>query len=592
MQKSYSVPPGRTLQEGDEARLETELEVLTGVDRVAVGRNTGQIVVFFDERQISPEQVTEKISQMGYLSSGDNRPGHSVQEHTYYVSGMHCASCEVLMERELLKHKGVKSVEASTRNGTVVVEYSINRPGIKELNRKFNDQGYSFSDAPIAPPTPNNEGWKIAGLAAIVVAVFFILIKSGLSSLVSVNAKSALVTFFAFGLLAGLSSCAALVGGLVLSMSKQWLEAYSPNASASKKFEPHLMFNFGRLVSFTIIGGILGAIGGTMRLSLNWASILVIVVSVMMILLALQMLGVKSLRWFQITMPRFITRRVADESKFKGKYMPLVMGALTFLLPCGFTITAMSLALLSGKIIQGALILMFFVLGTAGPLLAIGFSSVKFSQNPQFTQRFMKVAAIVIFVFALYNINAQLNVLGLPSLNNITTTSASSAVGTDTNSTGNSQNGGNATGPTNVSNPQVIKMNASSNGYSPNYFKVVSGVPVRWEINDTGTSGCTNAVISRSLFDGQIDLTPGQLSVKEFTPTKAGKYKFSCWMGMISGIIEVVAPSNSVSANSSDSSIVSTASAAVTGDTSGVIPSGAKGCGCGGGGSGSCAAPK
>ncbi len=71
---------------------------------------------------------------------------------------------------------------------------------------------------------------------------------------------------------------------------------------------------------------------------------------------------------------------------------------------------------------------------------------------------------------------------------------------------------------------------------------VKAGVPVRWEIQDTGTSGCTNAVISRNLFDGEIALTPGQTSIKEFTPAKAGKYRFSCWMGMISGTIEVANP--------------------------------------------------
>jgi plastocyanin domain-containing protein len=124
-------------------------------------------------------------------------------------------------------------------------------------------------------------------------------------------------------------------------------------------------------------------------------------------------------------------------------------------------------------------------------------------------------------------------------------------------------------------------MSASSNGYTPNYFKVKTGVPVRWEINDTGTSGCTNAIISRSLFDGQIDLTPGTTSVKEFTPQKAGKYKFSCWMGMISGTIEVV--------DKSASSAIPAAAAASATNTD-VIPSGAKGCGCGGGNGSSCSA--
>ena len=84
-------------------------------------------------------------------------------------------------------------------------------------------------------------------------------------------------------------------------------------------------------------------------------------------------------------------------------------------------------------------------------------------------------------------------------------------------------------------------MNASASGYSPNTFTVKAGQKVRWEITDTGTSGCTNAVIARSLFQGPVNLVPGTTSVKEFTaPTTPGTYRFSCWMGMISGTIEVI----------------------------------------------------
>jgi plastocyanin domain-containing protein len=84
-------------------------------------------------------------------------------------------------------------------------------------------------------------------------------------------------------------------------------------------------------------------------------------------------------------------------------------------------------------------------------------------------------------------------------------------------------------------------MDASSTGYTPNTFTIKAGQPTRMEITDKGTSGCTNAVIARSLFDGVINLVPGTTSTKEFTaPTTLGRYRFSCWMGMISGTIEVV----------------------------------------------------
>ena len=102
------------------------------------------------------------------------------------------------------------------------------------------------------------------------------------------------------------------------------------------------------------------------------------------------------------------------------------------------------------------------------------------------------------------------------------------------------------------------------------------GIPVRWEVANKGVSGCTNAVISQALFAGQIDLKIpiGQVAIKEFTPQKTGKYKFSCWMGMVSGIIEVVTGSDAKGVSPDTNTVQA-------GDGTGITPSGATGC-CGG----------
>ena len=83
-------------------------------------------------------------------------------------------------------------------------------------------------------------------------------------------------------------------------------------------------------------------------------------------------------------------------------------------------------------------------------------------------------------------------------------------------------------------------MTASGSEDSPNYFKVKVGVPVRWEITASNSLGCNAAIVSNKLFSGQIALTPGQVSIKEFTPQSPGIYGFSCTMGMIRGTMEVV----------------------------------------------------
>ena len=471
-------------------------------------------------------------------------------------------------------------MEASTSKGRVLIEYEGDKPGADKLNKIFQRENYIFSDQPFNvvreksfDKTENIEQEKgkdfsiIAGAALLFIVAFFILKNSGLAGLINVNSTSSLPTFFFLGLLAGVSSCAALVGGLVLSMSKQWIEMYSERSSILKKFQPHLMFNIGRIISYAVLGGVIGAIGGKLQISLTFTSVLIVAVSVMMLFLALQMLGVKAFRRFQFTMPKFITRHIADETKFQGKYMPFLMGALTFFLPCGFTITAQGLALISGGAMQGALIMFFFALGTAPALLAIGLSAVKFSKKPHLSYKFLKVAGVLVLFFALYNINSQLNVLGFSSFSDIKLSSNQRPA----------QSGGDGLPPI-ENGKQILKMDASSSGYRPNYLKVKAGIPVRWEITDTGTSGCTNAIIAKGLFSEEIPLTPGETSIKEFTPEKPGRYKFSCWMGMVSGIIEVV--DSKLAAKNSEAY-----AQAANLDNSDVVPSGAKGCGCGGGGS-------
>ncbi|MDP2684326.1 MAG: sulfite exporter TauE/SafE family protein [bacterium] len=450
----------------------------------------------------------------------------------YFIEGMHCAACPTIIERKIKKIEGVISVKSSLAKNEVEINCDQDHPRTRELGRMFKNEGYKFYEmAGYAPNSSKSKNiYMIFGLSLLIIIGFLLINKTGISGLVSVNANSSWPTFFFFGLLAGLSTCAALVGGIILSMSKQWSDLYGEKETFRHRAQPHILFNIGRIVSYTFFGLILGVVGSKLQLSLTFYSVMIFGVSVMMIFFGLQLFGIKSFQRFQLRLPRFITDKVSDETKFNGKTMPLIMGALTFLLPCGFTITVQGMALLSGSAIQGALIMMFFALGSLTPLLAIGMTSIKFYEKPKLALNFSKVAGILVLFFALYNINAQLNVLGVSSFSDIKIggAEASDKVVIDDGL------------PPVVDGVQVLNTEASSRGYSPKNLKVRAGIPVRWEILDTGTSGCTSAIISRNLFSGEIALTPGQTSIKNFTPQTPGVYKYSCWMGMVSGTIEVI----------------------------------------------------
>jgi sulfite exporter TauE/SafE/copper chaperone CopZ len=461
-----------------------------------------------------------------------------MKEKIYYVKGMHCSSCEILIEKKILEIEGVEAVDASLGKGRALVNYKKNILSSDKLNNIFKKEGYTFSDIPFVDKKVEKDNFSLlAFLIAVFVFLFLIFFdRLGFSSWAVVSSNSSFLMFFVFGLIAGISSCAALVGGLILSMSKQWADIHMKKNSFFEKMKPHFLFNIGRIISYSLFGILLGFIGEKISLSFGFSSLLVLVVSVLMVFLGFQMLGIKYFQKFRITAPKFVSRYVADESNFQGKYMPFILGFLTFLLPCGFTITIQGLALISGNWFQGGLIMFLFSLGTLPSLLVISASSIALTKK--FQDKFLKIAGALVLAFALFNINSQLNALGWFSFSDVKNVISIEKVLDDNN----------GLAPI-IQGKQVIKTKVLSFKYEPDYFKLRVGIPVKWEISDAGASGCTNAIISRSLFDGRVELKKGGVVVKEFTPDKVGKHKFSCWMGMVSGIIEVV-DENSNSSNS------------------------------------------
>lgn len=452
--------------------------------------------------------------------------GTKLKTKKYYVSGMHCSSCELLVEKRLLEENGVTFADASLGDSSLTVNYTNSAPKTEKLNSIFKESGYTFTDEPTKvsektnQPTTVND-WIIAiCVIASIVSLFYILNKLGVASLVSVTSNSSLAIFFLFGLIAGSSTCAALVGGIVLSMSKEW---NSMTKTGKSNLTPHIRFNLGRVISFSILGAVLGAFGSVIKFSIGLGAVLTIAVSILIIVIALQMLGVKYFQNLRIGLPKFLTRYMVNEKKFNNKWMPMVIGILTVLLPCGFTITVQSLALASGSWLNGMLMMLAFVLGTTPILLFIGLSSGKLLASNHFSKIFSIVAGVLILAFGVYNINSQLTVLGIPNLR-----SAISLIGKEKTTDVDVTDG-----------IQIIKMDASGSDYSPNEFTVKKGIPVRWEVTNKGVTGCTNAIIAKDFFAGNFKIDK-DVVVKEFTPMKTGKFYFTCWMGMAYGTITVV----------------------------------------------------
>lgn len=446
---------------------------------------------------------------------------------TLYVSGMHCGSCEVLIEKKLRKLEGVSAVRASLTHKIVDVEYSKgHHPNIEHLNNSFADLGYSFSEAPTGVAKFNFQSVvTFIGISIVALILFFIIEDTQFVSQISLNDSSPLLAFFALGVIASISTCAALVGGLVLSLSKQWNELYG-GKNENKRILPFVMFNTGRIISYALLGGLLGILGSFFTVTLQQSALLIIVVSVLMLVLALQMLGVPGFKGIRIGLPRFISKYITDEQNFAGKYMPFTAGALTFFIPCGFTLMAQSVALATGNFFSSMLMMLAFALGTLPVLAIISFSSIKFQKNSLYSGTFNLIAGLFILIFGIYNINAQLNVLGAKNLSDLRSPSVSAQSepsGVEVVEDGNNKY-------------QRVTLTAEGFQYLPRELQLQSGVPVKMTINSNGVLGCAQAMYLPGLYNDVVYLNAPVKNI-EFTPEKVGTYKISCTMGMVPPVI-------------------------------------------------------
>jgi plastocyanin len=97
-----------------------------------------------------------------------------------------------------------------------------------------------------------------------------------------------------------------------------------------------------------------------------------------------------------------------------------------------------------------------------------------------------------------------------------------------------------------IAQPAVQELNITVDGsYSPNSLVLTAGTPVRLNFVRKDTGGCTSKVLIPD-FNIAQNLPEGKTTTIEFTPTKAGTYKFTCGMKMVSGTILVKEPGQKV----------------------------------------------
>ncbi|MDR1465394.1 MAG: sulfite exporter TauE/SafE family protein [Oscillospiraceae bacterium] len=456
----------------------------------------------------------------------------------FRIGGMTCAACQTRIERALRAAPGVRSASVRYGENAADVDFDPDLISRKEIISIIETLHY---DVLPDQRSPRRTAGRAAGLLILVAALFFPLQYFGLLNYLVPGrlAQSGMGygMLFLIGLVTSVH-CVAMCGGLHLS---QYIPADgSAAAEPSGKpavFFPALVYHSGRLISYTGIGGALGLVGWLMGgghaevgVPLLLQGVLKLAAGVFMVLMGVNMLGIfrgrfgSFLRTLQPHLPKQFAGKI---SRKKARVRsPFVVGLLNGLMPCGPLQAMQIVALASGNPLKGAVSMFLFCLGTVPLLLGLG--SLVSALGKKFTRNVLTAGAVLVTVLGLAMFVQGWNLTGfLPLSGRIAAPSAQGGAAEHAENSVTIENG-----------VQVVRSTLSPRAY-PN-ITVQAGIPVRWIIGaPPGSVTACNAQLNiRPLGISGFALETGE-NIMEFTPAQPGVFRYSCWMGMISGVITV-----------------------------------------------------
>lgn len=328
-----------------------------------------------------------------------------MKNYTFHVSGTHCASCKILIEDILSEQDFIVRSNVNIKKETIEIETTTQKSQkeiAESLSKLLKEHGYTLSLEKNIEKKENSASLTLAFIFGIIfLALFVMLQKSGILNF-GIGGTTTPMTGFLIGIIASLSSCLAIVGGLILSLSAQVMEDDKRNK------KPIFLFHIGRILGFAVLGGVLGLIGEVFQINFVFSGILGIIASLVMIILGANLIGI--IKKNTITLPTsvFSFFRKVEHNMFA----PLLIGIGTFFLPCGFTQSMQISALSSGSAMSGSLLMLSFALGTFPVLALVSFGSMSFAKS-KYAPLFFKTAGVVVVGLGIFALLAGLAGLGI-----------------------------------------------------------------------------------------------------------------------------------------------------------------------------------
>lgn len=530
------------------SRRRTRIETPTPVAPEPAARVASRsLLVSIELRRLAAERRALAASEEPFESDGETSPelhdtpapaeapraraaADGTITTTVPVKGMTCRSCEVRIQRHVGRLPHVRRVSASATMGRVEIESTAPLKAAV-IAAAIGKAGYEIGRARWVETDPR--AWATAAAGVVLVAALALLAQATGIGDVALGAgqlsDGGIAIALLLGLAAGVSTCMALVGGLVLAVSASFKARPGADGGDDRgtiaRMRPAGMFVAGRIAGYAALGGLLGALGASLAPPPQVTAILMIGVAVVMLLLGTRLTGLSPrLAGWAPTLPMGIGRRLGLEDGSTGAYSDgraAALGAATFFLPCGFTQAVQLFALSTGSPVLGAALLGAFAIGTAPGLLALAGLPVVVPSAVRPT--LLRVAGVVVLAFAFFNADAGLRLSGftLPSLF-VGDVAAAPLPG----------------GGVTADGTQHLTTYQDLGGYRPGNVAIYAGIPTTWTIESTNAASCASSLVVPQL-GIRVLLSTGTNTI-QLPALKPGRLAYSCSMGMYGGSITVV----------------------------------------------------
>lgn len=420
------------------------------------------------------------------------------------VDGIYCEHCVDTVTTALKALDGVE--EVSLRQNVARI-YGNELPSRDKIIETIRKAGYETDESSISPKRAN-VAKKIKWYELISIVAVLILSAYGINRAFGYNIFNAIPAvdsgmsywmLFVTGLLTSIH-CIGMCGAIGIYASSE--------KNSVRSLKRPLLYNAGRLVSYTAIGGIAGLVGSVFSVSAELRGVVILIASLLMLFMSLSMLGLLRFR-----LPRFFGIKLG--ARRTGAF---IIGLLNGLMPCGPLQAMQIYALSTGSFLSGALSMFLFALGTIPLMLASG--AVLNLARGKAKIIVGKVAPVLMLVLSVSMLNRGLLAFGADVSNILPKRYDGyiSAVVED--------------------GIQTVEFELDFDSYAD--IIIQKDIPARITVHaDEGKiTGCNNEIISRE-FGFDIPIVPGD-NIIEFTPNDEGEFTYTCWMNMIRNHIKVI----------------------------------------------------